>query len=148
MKILINRILKELEALPPYEYQIALQGVQGQTDPFYGIGKLAGLQHKEPDFIHPIFPELKYTNKVLFDLGMCRSRLMKLKPSACYSYHKDASERIHIPLITNENCFMIIEDELFRYPADGSHYLINTTKMHTAINASKEDRIHIVGCVY
>ena len=79
---------------------------------------------------------------------MCRSRLMKLEPFHCYSYHRDASKRIHIPLITNERCMFIIEDEVHRYPADGNSYIIDTTKMHTAINASYEDRYHIVGCLY
>jgi hypothetical protein len=148
MKIFINKILKELELLPNYDKQISLQGVEGQIDPFYGIGKLAGLEHKESDFIYPLFPEMKYTNKVLKDLNMVRARVMKLRPFNCYSYHKDASQRMHIPLITNDKCFMIIENEVFHYPADGTAYLINTTKMHTALNAGHEDRIHIVGCIY
>ena len=41
----------------------------------------------------------------------------------------------------------IIDDMVYRYPADGRHHLIDTTKMHTAINASTEERIHLVGCV-
>ena len=148
MKISINKILKELEFLPKYDTQISLQGVEGQTDPFYGTGKLADCKHKESEFIHPLFAELKYTNKVLSDLGMCRTRLLKLKPFRCYSYHRDASKRIHIPIITNERCMFIIDDEVHRYPADGNSYLLDTTKPHTAINASYEDRYHIVGCVY
>ena len=144
----IKTILKELENLPEYNTQISLQGVEGQIDPLYGTGQLSDCKHKEPEFIYPIFSELKYTNKILFDLGMCRSRLMKLKPFHCYSYHKDASKRMHIPLITNERCMFIIDDEVHRYPADGNSYVIDTTKMHTAINASHEDRYHIVGCLY
>ena len=148
MKISINKILKELEFLPEYDTQISLQGVEGQTDLFYGTGKLSDCKHKEPEFIHPLFTELKYTNKIISDLGMCRTRLMKLEPFHCYSYHRDACKRIHIPIITNERCMFIIDDEVHRYPADGNSYLIDTTKQHTAINASYEDRYHIVGCVY
>jgi len=64
----------------------------------------------------------------------------------CYTYHQDPTKRIHIPLITNENCFMVIEDEIYRYPAEGDYYLVDTTKRHTFVNASFEERIHIVGC--
>ena len=78
---------------------------------------------------------------------MFRTRIMRLRPYQCYSYHIDPSPRIHIPLITNENCFMIIDDMLYRYPADGNYYLADTTKIHTFVNASLEDRIHIVGGV-
>jgi hypothetical protein len=42
----------------------------------------------------------------------------------------------------------IIDDEVHRYPADGNSYLLDTTKPHTAINGSYEDRYHIVGCVH
>ena len=39
---------------------------------------------------------------------------------------------MHIPLVTNENRFMIVDDQLHRLPADGSIYIIDTTKNHTA----------------
>ena len=35
--------------------------------------------------------------------------------------------------------------KLFHVPADGHPYYFDTTKPHTAINSSWEDRIHIVG---
>ena len=70
-----------------------------------------------------------------------------MKPKTCYTYHQDWSKRLHIPLITNENCFFIIDDKVSRHPADGRSYIVDTTKMHTFVNASLENRIHIVGCV-
>jgi len=142
----IEKILLELELLPEYDNQIMLQTVEGH-DHTYGTGKLIYLNHKEKDFNHFCFPELKYTNKILNDLGMVRSRVMKMKFKSCYTYHQDPTQRIHIPLITNENCFMIIDDELFRYPADGNYYIVDTTKKHTFVNASLQERIHIVGCI-
>ena len=72
---------------------------------------------------------------------------MNMKPKTCYSYHWDPTKRMHIPLLTNENNFFVIDDEISRYPADGSYYLIDTTKKHTFVNASFENRLHIVGCV-
>ncbi len=70
---------------------------------------------------------------------------MKLKSKTCYSYHQDQGKRFHIPLITNDNCFFVVEDKIVRYPADGNYYIVDTTKKHTAVNASWEDRIHLIG---
>jgi len=78
---------------------------------------------------------------------MYRTRVMRMKPKTCYTYHRDRTKRMHIPLVTNEKCMFIIDDIVYRYPANGKSYLIDTTLRHTAINASFEDRIHIVGCV-
>ena len=144
----INLILEELKSLPEYEDQIMLQTVEGETDHFYGTGRLRNIEpfHKEQDFKVPLF-NLQYTNSILENLGMTRSRVMRMPPKYCYSYHRDPTPRMHIPLITNENCFFVIEDEVVRLPADGNHYFIDTRKKHTFVNASFEERIHIVGCV-
>lgn len=160
----IDRILLEIERyVPEYVGQISLQTVPGNLDPMYGTGRVNDIENSGLDtldpfevrraraiqtelaFTEPTFPEMEYTNKIIKDLGMFRTRLMVLNPYQCYSYHVDPTQRIHIPLITNPNCFMIIDDILYRYPADGNYYLADTTKVHTFVNASKEDRLHIVG---
>lgn len=145
MYIDIERILLELEILPQYDTQIMLQRTE-IDDPFYGIGKVLELKHTEEEFIYPQF-DMSYTNFIIEKLGMYRTRLMRMKPQTCYTYHLDLTKRMHIPLITNDRCMFIIDDIVYRYPADGNHYLVDTTKMHTAINASTEDRLHIVGCI-
>jgi len=145
MSIDIDRILLELEILPKGS-QVPLQGVEPNGDPLYGTGKVLELNHSEEEFIYPLF-NIPYTNSIIKSLGMYRTRLMRMKPKVCYSYHYDLTKRIHIPLITNDKCMFIIDDKVYRYPADGNWYLIDTTKIHTAINASYEERIHIVGCV-
>jgi hypothetical protein len=142
----IDRILVELDMHVPNAPQVALQGVEGNSDPLYGIGKLSGIEHKENEFIIPNF-NIEYTNSILKRLGMYRSRLMTMRETSCYSYHKDPTKRIHIPLVTNDKCFMVIDDIVHRYPADGNYYIVDTTKMHTAVNGSWEDRVHIVGCI-
>ena len=143
MSINIEHILLELESLPKYDTQLSLQVT---ADGSSGEGQLAKLDYKEEDF-NVFAYDIPYTNSVLSELGMYRSRLMNMKPKTCYSYHWDPTKRMHIPLLTNENNFFIIDDEISRYPADGSHYLIDTTKKHTFVNASFESRLHIVGCV-
>ena len=162
MSIDIRKMIEELAPLmhkmsedQDDSTQIMLQGKKGQTpdqedfDPYLGIqgGKwLAENGYIEWEFRNPIWDYLEYTNKIISELKIHRTRLIRLDSQFCYTYHKDFSQRIHIPLITNPNVFFIVDDELHRYPADGSSYLINTTKYHTAVNASKRDRWHIVGC--
>jgi hypothetical protein len=143
MSINIEHILLELEDLPKYDTQLSLQVT---ADGSSGEGQLAKLDYKEEDF-NVFAYDIPYTNSVLSELGMYRTRLMNMKPKTCYSYHWDPTKRMHIPLLTNENNFFVIDDEISRYPADGSYYLIDTTKKHTFVNASFENRLHIVGCV-
>ena len=74
-----------------------------------------------------------------------RMRLMKLSGRQCMSLHVDLERRIHIPIITNENCLMIVDDEVIHMPADGNAYLVDTKKRHTALNSNKDfDRIHLM----
>lgn len=143
MRIDIEHVLFELESLPEYDTQLSLQVTDDGNS---GEGKLANLNHTEKDF-NVFAYHLPYTNSILSELGMYRARLMKMKPKTCYSYHWDPTKRMHIPLITNEDNFFVIDDEVSRYPADGSYYLVDTTKKHTFVNASFDERIHIVGCV-
>ena len=143
MSIKIDLILDEIKSLPEYDDQLSLQVTKEGNG---GEGQLAKLDFKEEDF-NVFAYDLPYTNSVLSDLKMYRSRLMNMPPKYCYSYHKDPTPRMHVPLITNPNCFFVVDDEVIRLPADGNHYLIATRKIHTFVNASWEHRLHIVGCV-
>ena len=140
----IERILLELEMLPEYNDQIMLQTYEGNEDPFDGTGALPALVRSETVYNLPLF-DLPYTNSIISDLGMFRTRVMLIRPYQCYSYHRDATPRIHIPLITDEKCMLIVDDKVMRLPADGNHYKIDTTLYHTALNGSNIERIHIVG---
>jgi|TARA_B100000085_G_scaffold126695_3_gene115350 hypothetical protein len=153
----IERILFELEPLT-YIYkdrgQILLQFPEqyNKWSDFMSWNETKKQWHpmeglKEQDFTKFAYPDkMPYTKSVLEDLGMYRTRAMNLRSKSCYSYHKDPTKRIHIPLITNEDCFIIVNDILNRYPANGSYYIVDTTRKHTAVNASWQERIHLVGC--
>lgn len=73
-----------------------------------------------------------------------RVRIMRMNSKSVYTYHMDCETRLHFALKTNSKAMFIIDDEVFRIPADGYGYLLNTTLPHTAINASLEERIHLV----
>jgi len=72
-----------------------------------------------------------------------RIRVMRMRPRVCYSWHRDLTPRIHVPLVTHSDNFMVINNEsthLYR----GSYWWTDTTKFHTAMNCSDKDRFHIV----
>jgi hypothetical protein len=140
----LNKIKNELKILPKWGDQICLQGTETIKDPFAGIGSARNLQEREREFVYPLF-DIPYINSIIKEHELHRVRLMRLKSKTCYSYHQDQNKRFHIPIISNDDCFFVIEEEIKRYPADGNWYLIDTTKKHTAINASWEDRIHLIG---
>lgn len=79
-----------------------------------------------------------------YSLG--RVRIMKSEPKTCMSWHIDDTPRIHFPIKTQRGCFMAIENEIFHLP-EKTWWWTDTTKEHTAFNASKESRIHIVAVI-
>ena len=140
----ITKILEEIKILPKWDTQICLQGTKTIKDPFAGINFAKKLPEKEIEFKYPIF-DMPYINSIIEEHNLYRVRLMRLKSKTCYSYHRDQCRRFHIPIITNDNCFFVIEDRLARLPANGNYYIIDTNKKHTAVNASWDDRIHLIG---
>ena len=74
-----------------------------------------------------------------------RFRFLMKPPRSCLSWHRDPEKRLHIPIITNPGCRMVIEDESFHMPANGSLYITDNTKYHNFFNGGETDRIHLVG---
>ena len=97
-----------------------------------------------PKFNGTVFEEIYYTLQKYYTLG--RVRLMQSKPKTCLTWHNDNSKRIHLPIKTNAGCQMVIENQVQHMPA-GTWWLTDTTVSHTAFNASKESRIHLVAVV-
>ena len=131
-------------------YQVGLQAHKPDLNPSdewnKSIGRLDRLQYPETYFKYSLF-NLPTINRIMEKYGMKRTRIMKSNPKTCLSMHQDLTKRIHIPLITNEKCFMAIEDRNY-YLEPGKIYLTNTILRHTAVNASENYRVHIVGCIY
>lgn len=80
------------------------------------------------------------------DFGAYRGRFMLMRFKTCLSMHRDYSPRLHVPIITNPDCFMVVDDQVCRLPS-GASYLVDTRLPHTAINSGKKDRLHLVFCV-
>jgi hypothetical protein len=74
-----------------------------------------------------------------------RVRMLRLKSKTCYSLHTDKEEfRFHIPLLTNRSCFFVCGEQLGRMEEVGRLYTFRTDLEHTAVNASFQDRWHLV----
>lgn len=92
----------------------------------------------------------------LFDsinLPIVRTRIFAIDAMTVgYTPHRDTTFRIHIPIVTEPgNNFYSYEpsERICDFmPADGTVYLVDTTRTHTFKNLSNMKRIHIVGCYY
>lgn len=83
------------------------------------------------------------------DYKIGRVRFLALSPRTNYSWHKDVEEvRIHIPLKTSTANFFLWQEGpalmADRMRSAGQAYLFHTKNFHTAVNADKEARVHLV----
>ena len=97
------------------------------------------------DFQNTYFEEVYNTLKKKFKLG--RVRILLKEPRSTLSWHRDPEPRLHIPIITNPGCMMVIENVAKHLPADGSVTITNNTKYHNFFNGGEQDRIHLVACL-
>ena len=98
-----------------------------------------------PEFEKTYFKEVYEKLSQRFKLG--RVRLLLKEPRSTLSWHKDPECRLHIPIITNKGCSMVIENVAKHLPADGKVWITNNTKYHNFFNGGEQARIHLVACV-
>ncbi len=98
-----------------------------------------------PDYENTYFKEVFDTLSSKYKLG--RIRILLKEPRSTLSWHRDPEPRLHIPIITNPGCLMVIDNVAKHMPADGSVWITNNTKYHNAFNGGEENRIHLVACV-
>ena len=98
-----------------------------------------------PEFEKTYFKEVYETLSKKFKLG--RVRLLLKEPRSTLSWHKDPEPRLHIPIITNKGCLMVIENIAKHMPADGTVTITNNIKFHNFFNGGEQNRIHIVACL-
>ena len=98
-----------------------------------------------PEFNNTYFSEVYEVLSKRFQLG--RVRLLLKEPRSTLSWHKDPECRLHIPIVTNAGCSMVIENVAKHLPADGSVWITNNTKYHNFFNGGEQARVHLVACV-
>ena len=93
-----------------------------------------------------------YLKKVLetFKCPLQAVRLLKLNAGAVIKEHRDADLyfekgeiRIHIPVVTNDDVEFYVDKERV-YLREGECWYVNFNLLHSIINKSKTDRIHLV----
>ena len=84
------------------------------------------------------------TRKIKSKYKVGRVRFLMKPPRSCLSWHRDPDKRLHIPIITNKGCKMVIENEAFHMPADGKVYITDNTKYHNFFNGGEQNRVHLV----
>ena len=97
------------------------------------------------DFQNTYFKEVYETLAKKFKIG--RVRILLKEPRSTLSWHRDPEPRLHIPIITNEGCSMVIENVAKHLPADGKVTITNNTKYHNFFNGGEQSRIHLVACL-
>ena len=98
-----------------------------------------------PEFEQTYFKEVYEILSNRFKLG--RVRLLLKEPRSTLSWHKDPECRLHVPIITNKGCSMVIENVAKHLPADGKVWITNNTKYHNFFNGGEQARVHLVACV-
>ena len=142
--------------------QLSVTSVDGDNDWTCSAGKIADLKYPQKAYSQCIewFKDSPVQDVINKYNKFYRWRIMKLDPSKTYSLHRDGDGsnnlniRLHIPLKTNDQCFLAFfdnnecENAKFYNLKPNNVYELNTTGYHTAINFSAEPRWHLVGVKY
>ena len=125
--------------------QVGLQYKDGEDHWSSAVGRSRG-QELTYNNLNPYFKDSIFED-IINEFKLSRTRLMWVGPYACYSMHVDSTSRIHIPLITNTECYFVFKSGTLKHMSTGSVYWTDTTKQHTFMNCSNQDRLHLVGVV-
>ena len=79
-----------------------------------------------PEFQNTYFKEVYDVLSKKFKIG--RVRILLKEPRSTLSWHRDPEPRLHIPIITNVGCSMVIENIAKHLQADGKVTITNNTK--------------------
>lgn len=134
-----HKIYEKSPNLTREEFKIELEKLGMKPTYFFRI---------KTDICTPSFSKLVDTIES-HNLSPYRCRIIELKKGGASTWHRDAANdryavRLHIPLITNSECFFKTETEQVHMPADGSAYLIHVNRLHQVVNGGTEDRYHFV----
>ena len=125
--------------------QTGLQFNENEDPWASAVGKSRGNEFKYTN-LNPFFKDTIF-EEVINQYKLKRTRLMWVSPMTCYSMHKDSTPRIHIPMITNPECYFVFKQGIIQHMPVGSVYWTNTVNLHTFMNCSDEPRLHLIGAV-
>ena len=146
----LDKVKLEVDYLTEkYDWKHNRLSLQSPTGNFYdGVTASTSMQYKETEYTQENLPPEWEISKFIRNHDLYRARIVKLNPKSCYGMHQDKPKHMHLAVITHPNCKLIVDDIMYHIPADGCPYMVDTTKHHTALNASIDlKRIHIIGCI-
>lgn len=94
-------------------------------------------------------PIIEFIKDTMPDEKIIRGEVVNLIPNRSLTPHIDIywfhqeSRRIHIPIITNDQCFLTFEDRPYHL-AVGSIYEMNNRILHSAVNNGLTNRVHVI----
>ena len=146
--VLVKEVTDLIDSIGPNSNQIICQQMSpNETSWTNGIGRIDQLDHQDEHLYTFINKEL--AGSKLADLikkyKAFRTRIMILPPRQCYSIHADPTPRLHIPIITNKQSWMIWPHlNICENMRLGKIYWTDTTKHHSFLNGGETARVHIV----
>ena len=131
-----------------YDHKGSQSGLQYRLGEDMWCSAVGKSQIKETyfDLLNPIFKKTIFES-IITEYNLYRTRFIWSNPFSCYSMHVDTTPRIHIPIISNPNCYFLFKDSPPEYLEPGYVYWIDTTKFHTFVNCSEFKRLHLIGAV-
>jgi hypothetical protein len=96
--------------------------------------------------LNPFFKDTIFET-IIERYNLKRTRLMWVNPKSCYSLHTDETPRLHIPPITNTECYFLFNPGSLTHLSTGSVWWVDTRLQHTFLNCSNQSRLHLVGVV-
>lgn len=101
--------------------------------------------------VNPAGTQFGFVFDRVLPFRLYRTRLMTIFPGFQPPIpHIDgkSSVRLHIPIETNPDSWFEISGRRYHLPADGSGYLINTSRPHRIGNSGHSPRTHLVSILY
>jgi hypothetical protein len=125
--------------------QTGLQYKIGEDPWTSAVGKSSGKELEYTE-LNPFFNGTAFET-IIEKYNLKRTRLMWVNKKSCYSIHADETPRVHIPLITNPECYFLFKPGLIVHLNINSVWWVNTKLQHTFLNCSDLPRLHLVGVV-
>ena len=125
--------------------QTGLQYKLGEDFWTSSVGKSQGAELEYTE-LNPFFKDTIFET-IIEKYNLKRTRLMWVNQKSCYSLHSDETARIHIPLITDPECYFLFKPGSLHHLPTDSVWWVNTKLRHTFLNCSEHPRLHLVGVI-
>jgi hypothetical protein len=146
--VLVKEVTDLIDRIGPNSNQIICQQMSpNETSWTNGVGRIDQLDHQDEHLYNFINKELEGSKlaEIIKKYKAFRTRIMILPPRQCYSIHADPTPRLHIPIITNKQSWMIWPHlNICENMRLGKIYWTNTTKHHSFLNGGETARVHVV----